>query len=778
MNHKKIIFLLVIGLCAVAILAALAGQIIQNWDGSQATPVHQIPLKNEFDQNIIPTESYPLPYSTKYTCAPCHEYNIIQDGLHFNAASSSQHGRPGEPWIWVDTKTGTVLPVSYRNWKGMWDPRKLGLTSWDFTMLFGRHMVGGGVNEPGDDEISPESRWDVSGKIEINCMACHNASRMQSHSEWAKQVLRQNFRWAATAASGLGEVGGMAFRLPGTWDIFDGPNPDDTEWAVVPFVRYNSNRFDSKHRVFFDIGHKPDDYRCLVCHSVYPVQMKKIDIDDDVHSAAGLKCIDCHRNDLSHNMIRGYEGEAEDFQNPGLGDFSCQGCHMGKDLSGKDEANAGRLGAPYPLHRGIPAVHFEKLSCTVCHAGPLPSSDFTRVRTSRANRLGIYGIAQWFTDLPHIIEPVFIRDQEGIIVPHRLMWPAYWGRLEGEKISPLKPADVQAAAEGIFDVEERIARILGAIFMGSELEGIPVLVIHGNVYEFNVDAGLDVSPYSGEKPGMEVLWAIKKDGKVDSLVPDFDPGAEELDIEIESRIQKILESLATLNDTPGKPILVYKSFMYQVSEGYLEKKEMPGQSVEFPRWCWLKDNKTQPLASEFKIRTITATVGFEQSLTEEQIELVLKSLAQNENQQVAEDKVEFFYISGGEMFRIDGTGKLTADEHPAADPVVWPLGHQVRPAQQSLGINGCYDCHKVQSAFFFNKVEGTGPLKTQKVAKRSALSFMKMDRPFQKLFGLSFTVRPLFKIILFVSALIIGSILVIVFLTALGRLSGIIEKRK
>ncbi|MCK4495189.1 MAG: hypothetical protein KAU91_02490, partial [Candidatus Aminicenantes bacterium] len=157
MNHKKIIFLLVIGLCAVAILAALAGQIIQNWDGSQTTPVHQIPLKDEFDQNIIPTESYPLPYSTKYTCAPCHEYNIIQDGLHFNAASSSQHGRPGEPWIWVDTKTGTVLPLSYRNWKGMWDPRKLGLTSWDFTMLFGRHMVGGGVNEPGDDEISPES---------------------------------------------------------------------------------------------------------------------------------------------------------------------------------------------------------------------------------------------------------------------------------------------------------------------------------------------------------------------------------------------------------------------------------------------------------------------------------------------------------------------------------------------------------------------------------------------------------------------------------------------
>ena len=172
-------------------------------------------------------------------------------------------------------------------------------------------MTGGGVAEPVDEEMSPESRWIVSGKLEINCMGCHNASRMQSHSEWAKQVMRHNFRWAATASSGLGEVGGMASRLPGTWDLFDGPNPDDSEWAVVPSVRYRQAEFDSKHRVFFDIAPKIDDHRCLACHSVSQVGEKRSTTYTDIHSAAGLGCVDCHRNDINHNMTRGYEGEAE-----------------------------------------------------------------------------------------------------------------------------------------------------------------------------------------------------------------------------------------------------------------------------------------------------------------------------------------------------------------------------------------------------------------------------------------------------------------------------------
>ena len=778
MRHKRILLLALIILITLSILEAQTDQKNQKWDGSLTTPVHQIPLKDEFNQIIIPTEPNPLPYSTRYSCAPCHDYNLIQEGWHFNASSSTKHGRPGEPWIWVDLKTGTVLPLSYRSWKRMWNPRELGLTPWDFTLLFSRHMPGGGTAESKDDMASPESRWNVSGKIEINCMGCHNASRIQSHSEWAKQVLRHNFRWAATAASGFGEVGGMASRLPGTWDIYDGPNPDDTEWAVVPSVRYRPEIFDSKHRVFFDIAHKPDDLRCLACHSVSPIDTQKSSIDEDIHTAAGMKCVDCHRNDITHAMFRGYEGEAEESQNSEIDDFTCRGCHIGKDLSRRKGSSSGRLGAPYPKHSGIPAVHFEKLSCTVCHAGPLPSKDYTRVRTSQANRLGIYGVAQWFTELPHIIEPVFVRDRTGKITPHRLMWPSFWGEIEGDVIKPLKPAEIQAAAGDILASEEHVAEVLTAFTLYSGIEGNPVLIASGKIYELNVDGGLDISFSPQEQIYSGILWAVKKEGKISSLIPDFDPQAKEMDIDTETRIQNVLESLKTLTDAPGKPALVFKNVMYQILEGYLQKTEALEKTSETPQLFWFHEDKTQPIIPEFDIRTVAATVGDEYTLTEEQVELLLKSLSHDENSQESGEFKIFFYISGGKMFRLDETGNLVATEHAAAEPVAWPLGHQVRPAQQSLGINGCTDCHTEGSVFFFNTVKGDGPLKTQRIALRSATTFMGLDKPYQKLFGLSFRIRPVFKVVLFVSALILGSMLLIVALLALARYSGLIEKRR
>jgi len=400
------------------------------------------------------------------------------------------------------------------------------------------------------------------------------------------------------------------------------------------------------------------------------------------------------------------------------------------------------------------------------------------VRTSQANRLGIYGVAQWFTDLPHIIEPVFVRDHAGKITPHRLMWPAFWGKMEGDVIQPLKPAEVLDAAGDILASEENIAELLTAFTLYSGIEGNPVLVASGKVYELNVDGGLDASPYPEEEAHSITLWALKKEGKITSLIPDFDPQAEEIDVDTETRIQKILESLATISDSPGKPVLIHKNAMYQVLEGYLEKTEAPGKTFEIPQLCWILEDKTQPIVTELDIRTVVATVGEEHTLTEEQVELVLKSLSRDENSQESGEFKEFFYISGGKMFQLDETGNLAAAEHAAAEPVVWPLGHQVRPAQQSLGINGCTDCHTEESNFFFNTVKGDGPLKTQRIALHSANTFMGLDKPYQKLFGLSFRIRPVFKVVLFVSALIVGSMLLIVALLALARYSGLIEKRR
>jgi hypothetical protein len=764
---------LFMGLGMSLILPSQTEQEKTDWDGSRTTAVHWLQLKDEFDQIIVPSDSYAFPYSAKFTCAPCHDYSVIEGGLHSNALSAAQHGRPGEPWIWTDPKTGTVLPLAYRDRPGVWNPEDLGLNPWDFTLLFGRHMTGGGVSEPRYDEFGPQSRWEVSGKLEINCMGCHNASRQQSHSEWAKQVLRQNFRWAATAASGLGEVGGMASRLPMTWDIYDGPNPDDTEWAVVPEVRYWPSRFDSKNRVFFDIAPRIDDQRCLACHSVTRPGENRLTAHQDIHSAAGLGCVDCHRNDIKHDMTRGYEGEAEDYQDDRRGEFSCRGCHMDQDMSKRGSKTAGRLGAPYPEHAGIPAVHFERLSCTVCHSGSLPAKEPVRIKTSRGNRLGIYGVAQWSTVWPHIVEPVFVRDRTGKIAPQRLAWPSFWGKQEGENIAPLRPSDVKEAAGEILMVEENAVEILKAISLYGEVEGIPVLVISGNVYEPNMDGLLDVSSYTGEEMGGEICWAVKTGGDIYPLVPEFDPGAEMPDMDAETRIQNVLIALATMEKAPGKPAVIYKNAIYHMPEGYLEKSEWTGESVPAAELVWQKDDEVMPAVSSFQARSIVATVGFDQTLTEEQVALVLLSLSEDD-----EDDSFYVYVAGGKVFSLDDEGELIDKKHPSAEPVVWSLGHRVRPAQQSLGINGCTDCHSESSAFFFGTIEGEAPLMSDKFAKRSAHSFMSLNKPYQKLFGLSFRMRPLLKVVLFVAAVIVGSMVFLMLMVILGRYTGLIEKRR
>ncbi len=754
------------------------------WDGSRAVPVHRLPLMDEDNQQIIPGEPFPLPFSTRYTCGLCHDYETIRRGLHFNEGNpSAKPGRDGEPWFWVDEKTGTILPVSTRKIPGVWGLEQIGLTAWSYTLLFARHSPGGGLAEPVDKEITPDSRWDVSGKLEINCLGCHNASRIQDHSEWVKQVMRQNFRWAATAAAALGEVNGMASRLPPTWDRYDGPNPDDDVYAVVPTVEYDRSKFDSKHRVFFDIAGEPSDERCLDCHSTAIAGKEKFEVDGDIHSIAGLKCAYCHRHDLSHDMIRGYETEpaagkqttksaASKLQKAG-NDFTCRGCHIGQAK--------GRLGAPWPKHRGLPQVHFDRLSCTVCHAGPLPAKNLTRVRTSRANRLGIYGAAQWFTGTPHIVEPVYRRGSDGKIAPFRLTWPAFWAMEKAGEIIPLKPGNVLEAGKDILNAEERVAKILDTLATIPDLKGEPVLLAAGKIFRPDADGLLDVS-YNAAFPHGETAWALAVENKITPMIPEF-ADAEQLDSEIEDTIIKALEALAALPGIGGKPAVAYREKLYHLVDGYLETAKLPGKPVLKPQLCRTADGKMFQLVSAMDMRTVIATAGEEESLTEEQVSEILKELKKSPRPDVAgsgdstADDVDFVYISGGKLFRLDKAGELQAGDHRSAAPVSWPMAHDVRPARLSLGVNGCSDCHRANSAFFFAAVKGVGPLKTEYRAVAAMNRFMGKDKYYEKLFGLSFIVRPVFKIILFMSILVIVLLLMIILSAAIGRFAGIIEKK-
>lgn len=739
------------------------------WDGSRLSPVHRIPLKDELDQPIIPGEPNPMPFSTRRSCAPCHDYSRIEKGLHFRNLRSAGENRPGEPWIRVEERTATFLPLSWRPMPGVWNPRQAGLTNWDLTLLFGRHMNGGGVAEPEDAAVTPESRWDVSGKVEINCLGCHQASGEYDHSEWAKQILRQNFRWAATASSGLGEVGGMASRLPGTWDLFDGPNPDDSEWAVVPSVRYLPQVFDSKHRAFLDIKLKPDDRRCLACHSTAPVGTARVDFDDDVHTHSGLSCVDCHRNDIGHDMIRGDESEAASHPHAHAADFTCAGCHLGREPEKGGRGWSGRLGAPYPKHSGIPAVHFKRLTCTVCHSGPLPADKPDRVRTARANRLGIFGIARWVADLPVIVEAVPKRTAGGKIAPHRLFWPAYWGVEQEGRTVPLSPENVLEVSGGILDAVPALAAVLTALSPVVGLGETPALQAGGKGITANIDGDLTAVPLA---PGEKFAWSVlRPDGELSPLLPK-PVGAEAAgDAESAARIQGILEALASVPKAPGRPVLRIGKTIYRVKDGALAPGEYAGSPVSEPELGWETRDGVEPLIPDVLLRSAVAVAGTEHQLTEEQVRLVLGKLS-------ARKRGKYFYVANGRLFRLNERGELTSRMDPRSEAVAWPLAHRVRPARQALGINGCGDCHGVDSPFFFAKIQAEGPLLTEKNVTRRAVSYMGLNDPYQRLFGLSFSGRRPLKWLLFGCVLAAGLVLLLALMIVVGRLTGLIQRRR
>ncbi len=564
-------------------------------DGSLTPAVHIIGLFDEEGDKISPDVEPVLPFSMRQTCSDCHSYRIISRGWHFNAVDvNAVPGRKGQPWIFVDPGTCTQIPLSYRPWAGVFHPAKLGISSFKFTQLFGRQMPGGGVGELDSDDPEEMIRQDISGRLEINCLSCHNAAASQDQAEYAGQVARQNFRWAAAAACEFASVKGAAVTQPDTYD----PLMDD---AIA--TTYREDTFDHEKKVFFNITRKIPNERCYFCHSSLDVGehgSEEWAADEDVHLTAGLRCVDCHRNGLDHNIVRGYEGEDTASQNSLAASTSCEGCHT-----------EGRLGAPVPDHPGIPPVHFEKLTCTACHSGPWPERGTHHNKTSQAHALGTHSANKSDDALPHILYPVFAQQGEGKIAPHKLIWPAFWATLEAEKVTPI---DLNLAKKAV----------------GRSL--------------------LRAKPRSlGDWPTLT-----------------------------EEHITKALQSL---------------------------KKTVEGEPV---------------------------------------------------------------YICGGKLYSLDESGELSEpQEHSAAQPYLWPVAHNVRPAAQSLGVRRCEDCHATDAPFFFGGIDIDNPLAAEEVAKKKMVEFQDISSFYAWAFAFSFVFRPFLKIVALGSAGLIGLVLLLYVLRAL-----------
>jgi len=583
-------------------------------DGSQAVPVHLIKLFDEQGNPVSPGDQLVQPFSARQTCGKCHSYEVIRRGWHFNAPDANVvPGRPGQPWIYVEPATATQVPISYRHWPGTFQPEQLGISPWQFTILFARHTPGGGAGELEPQEPAEVMRRFVSGKLEVNCLSCHNAASGQDQAEYAAQVARQNLRWAAAASSEFASVTGSAASQPDTYDPL-------VSNAIA--TRYNSARFDYRNRVQLDIVRRVPNERCLFCHSNMDIDKDRPEewmSEPDVHLAAGLNCVDCHRNGLPHDIIRGYEGEASVTGNLLAASSTCKGCHLGTGTHPPDE---GRLGAPSPSHRGIPPVHFEKLSCTACHSGIWPGRNTYRTKTARAHKLGLHTLGKSDNALPHIIYPVFARQVDGKIAPHKLIWPAFWATMEHEQLRPIN------------------------------LKSLKIV---------QMELGRIQVPADGNWPRLTV-----------------------------KEIADVLKLLSSSESIDGRPV----------------------------------------------------------------------------------------YVCGGTVYSLGQSGQLVEQaNHPAARPYLWPIAHNVRPAAQALGVNGCRDCHRTDAPFVFGKVEVDSPLagETNMV---EMFRFQNVDPTYMKVFGLSFVFRPWLKVVIIFSCVCLLAVVLCYGLGVVGYITRLLGNAK
>lgn len=672
--------------------------------------VHWIELYDASNRKVDPDAENPQPYSPEKTCGRCHEYDTISHGWHFDAVDAdARHGRPGQPWIWSDERTGTHLPLSYRGWQGTHHPDSLGLSRWEVVAKLGGYMPGGGVGSAesleADAVESEEDRSSVTGPLPVDCMICHrNSGSGYSPFVWTEQIEDENFPYAPTAALGLAVVKGNMARLK---DDFD-PSAEGAA-DKLPTLEYESSRFRSDGKVFFDLVRKPKSDACYYCHTnmdAEAVQGSRWLHDEDIHVRAGLQCADCHRNGLDHRTVRGFEGE----QHPAgslAAALSCQGCHMGTSESDVDDPFLlpGRMGAPKPAHRGLPPIHFEKMTCTACHSGPIPGSQVGQQVNSIAHHLG-HHVKRTGKESPAILAAVNLPAENHVAVDRATVDHAAVNHAASVEASKMDGGEAVEGAEQMDASHDSTAHA-----STGERKYTPHRMMWPSFW--GIIAGDPVEVTAEQISAAEPVAA--PEGEVTVLNPE----------EVYSLVRRTLK--------------VRREFTEELAEVKLslsQRKAILGEE----RARVKEDDRT----SEEQKKIAAA----EEKERERQVaERMASSLAEIEE---AYPGSTAFFASGGTAFIRSGDETVIEAESAAlakvTEPYAWPLAHNVRPAQQSLGVHGCTECHSDDSNFFQTKITPVGVLPDQVAESISAIELQQPDAVKLSTWNQMFAGRSRFKV--------------------------------
>ena len=111
---------------------------------------------------------------------------------------------------------------------------------------------------------------------------------------------------------------------------------------------------------------------------------------------------------------------------------------------------------------------------------------------------------------------------------------------------------------------------------------------------------------------------------------------------------------------------------------------------------------------------------------------------------------------------------LEEEDNPEAQPYLWPIAHDVRPAAQSLGIRYCTDCHGTDAPFFFGDVGVDSPVVTERDSVRKMIEFQDIAPFYAWAFAFSFVFRPWMKMIVLGSCAVMAVVLLLYALKALA----------
>jgi len=407
-----------------------------------------VALRDEAGKTVNPQDADAKPYSPRKTCGGCHPYDTITKAYHFQMGAEVMSDDWGaknrnRPWIQSPGQNGGQHHMSY-----MWLAKKVnrteaevGLSTYQYAQTCAVCHPGGSIFENDRDGRRYDTRqaaepeiassldgdyhkaaWDRSGVLEADCLMCHKPD--YDHKARTTQVSSANYRWAATAGAGVGDVEGSVIA------------------GQTPTLKYKPSN-DSSDRITI-VPKRPTDRNCLLCHGEAETKKRGHVWDgrnEDVHSGAGMTCISCHPSGIDHQIAKGRSNSV--FVNDELDsdEVSCVSCHT-----------EGRMGASRPKHEGIPPNHLKTIACVTCHVRDSNVTAVHTVDTTTGKTVGTptnpaakkYGeTASW--------QPAYFRLKDGKISTGNALLPAWWGNRVGNVIHPLTLAETGRAYEKVKD---------------------------------------------------------------------------------------------------------------------------------------------------------------------------------------------------------------------------------------------------------------------------------------------------------------------------------------